>query len=215
MESMRTVLCYGDSLTWGYDPSGPGRHRFEDRWPSVLATALGPEVNVIAEGLNGRTTGYDDQLADCDRNGVRSLPTVLHTHMPLDLVIIMLGTNDLKPAIAGTAIAARQGVQRLVGLIRHHEWSFDYDAPDVLVVSPPPLRETADPIFAAMFAGGVEQSQMLASLYRDLADDMGCGFYDAASVATTTPLDGVHLDAENTRALGKGLEPIARMMLGI
>ncbi|MFN3364549.1 MAG: arylesterase, partial [Allorhizobium sp.] len=55
---MRTVLCYGDSLTWGYDPAGPGRHRFEDRWPSVLSAALGPEVNVIAEGLNGRTTGY-------------------------------------------------------------------------------------------------------------------------------------------------------------
>ena len=211
----KTVLCYGDSLTWGYDPEGPGRHRFEDRWPNVLQAALGSGAHVVGEGLNGRTTGYDDHLADCDRNGVRTLPTVLHTHMPLDLVILMLGTNDMKPAIAGTAIAARQGMQRLVALVRHHEWSFGYDAPDVLVVSPPPLCETADPVFAAMFSGGIEESAMLASLYSDLADELGCGFYDAASVAETTPLDGVHLDAANTRALGKGLEPIVRMMAGI
>ncbi|MND83828.1 Arylesterase precursor [compost metagenome] len=212
---MRTVLCFGDSLTWGYDPEGPGRHAFEDRWPSVLGAALGPGVTVIAEGLNGRTTGYDDHLADCDRNGVKNLPTVLHTHMPLDLVVIMLGTNDMKPAIAGTAYAARAGLERLVGLIRHHEYSFDYDAPEILIVSPPPLCETADPVFSAIFRNGVEESAMLASLYRDLADDLGCGFFDAGSVARTSPVDGVHLTAEGTRAIGRGLEPIVRMMLGL
>lgn len=212
---MKTVLCFGDSLTWGYDAEGPGRHAFEDRWPSVLQASLGPEVKVIAEGLNGRTTGFDDHLADCDRNGVRNLPTVLHSHMPLDLIIIMLGTNDMKPMIAGTAHAARSGMQRLVGLVRHHEYSFDYDAPDVLIVSPPPLRETAELVFAAMFKGGVEESRMLASLYRDLADDLGCGFFDAGSVAETTPIDGVHLTAESTRAVGRGLEPIVRVMLGL
>lgn len=212
---MRTVLCFGDSLTWGYDPEGPGRHAFEDRWPSVLGATLGPGVTVIAEGLNGRTTGYDDHLADCDRNGVKNLPTVLHTHMPLDLVVIMLGTNDMKPAIAGTAYAARAGLQRLVGLIRHHEYSFDYDAPEILIVSPPPLCETADPVFSAIFRDGVEESAMLASLYRDLADDIGCGFFDAGSVARTSPVDGVHLTTEGTRAIGRGLEPIVRMMLGL
>ena len=86
---------------------------------------------------------------------------------------------------------------------------------EVLIVSPPPLCETANTAFAAMFAGGVEQSAMLATLYSDLADELGCGFFDAGSVAGSTPLDGVHLDARNTRAIGKGLEPIVRMMLGI
>jgi lysophospholipase L1-like esterase len=214
MGQTKTVLCFGDSLTWGYDPEGPGRHAFEDRWSSVLGASLGPDITVITEGLNGRTTGYDDHLADCDRNGVRNLPTVLHTHMPLDLVIIMLGTNDMKPMIAGTAHAARAGIQRLVGLVRHHEYAFDYDAPDILIVSPPPLCETANPVTGALFQGGVEQSAMLASLYRDLADELGCGFFDAGSVAKTTPIDGVHLTAENTRAIGRGLEPIVRMMLG-
>ena len=95
---MKTVLCYGDSLTWGYDAENLGRHAFDDRWQSVLQKALGGEVNVIAEGLNGRTTAYDDHLADCDRNGATLLPTILHSHAPLDLVIIMLGTNDLRRA---------------------------------------------------------------------------------------------------------------------
>ncbi len=213
---MKTVLCYGDSLTWGYDAEGgPGRHALEDRWPSALGAGLGAGVHVIAEGLNGRTTAFDDHLADCDRDGARILPTILQTHAPLDLVIIMLGCNDMKPAIHGTAVAAMQGVRRLIGIVRHHVYPLDAEAPSVLIVAPPPLCETADQEFAAMFAGGVEQSRMLGSLYSDLADEAACGFFDASSVARTTPLDGVHLDAENTRAIGKALVPMAKMMLGL
>ncbi|AYD01381.1 SGNH/GDSL hydrolase family protein [Neorhizobium sp. NCHU2750] len=211
---MKSVLCFGDSLTWGYNPEGPERHAFEDRWPSVLAACLGPGVNVIAEGLGGRTTAYDDHLADCDRNGVKALPSILHSHMPLDLVIIMLGTNDMKPVIAGTAHAARAGMQRLVGLVRNHDYSFGYDVPEIVLMSPPPLCETANPVFSATFRGSIEESAMLASLYRDLADDLGCAFFDAGSVAHTSPLDGTHLTAEGTRAIGRGLEPIVRMLLG-
>ena len=213
---MKTVLCFGDSLTWGYDAETLGRHALEDRWPTVLQAALGDRAHVIAEGLNGRTTAYDDHLADCDRNGARLLPTVLHSHAPIDLIVILLGTNDMKRGIAGSAFLANQGVARLISLVRHHAWPFDGgEAPEILLVAPPVICETANTVFAAMFAGGVEQSAMLASLYRDLADEQGCGFFDAGSVAKTTPLDGVHLDAENTRALGRGLEPIVRMMLGL
>ncbi len=212
----KTVLCYGDSLTWGFDAENIGRHAFEDRWPSVLQKALGTDVNVIAEGLNGRTTAYDDHLADCDRNGARILPTLLHSHAPLDLVIIMLGTNDLKRGIgSGNAVGAVKGVERLINLVRSHVWSFDDEQPEILIVSAPHICETGNEMFAAMFVGAVEQSEMMGSLYRDLADDKGCGFFDAASVAVTTPVDGVHLDAENTRAIGRGLEPVVRMMLGL
>jgi lysophospholipase L1-like esterase len=212
----KTVLCYGDSLTWGFDADNLGRHAFEDRWPSVLQKALGADVNVIAEGLNGRTTAYDDHLADCDRNGARILPTLLHSHGPLDLVVIMLGTNDLKRGIgSGNAVGAVKGVERLVNMIRHHAWPFDYEQPEILIVSAPHICETGNEMFAAMFIDAVEQSQMMGSLYRDLADEKGCGFFDAASVAVTTPIDGVHLDAENTRAIGRGLEPVVRMMLGL
>jgi len=212
---MKTVLCYGDSLTWGYCAEGPSRHAHADRWPSVLQAALGHQAVVIAEGLNGRTTAFDDHLGGADRNGARSLPVALVSHAPLDLVILMLGTNDMKPFVCGRAIGAKQGMRRLIDIVRGTAYPLGAEAPEILIVAPPPLTETADPDFAAMFEGGLSESGMLAGLYSDLADDTQCGFFDAASVVRTTPLDGVHFDAENTRALGRALEPIVRMMLGL
>ena len=212
---MKTVLCYGDSLTWGYDPDGPARHAHEDRWPNVLQAGLGDGVNVIAEGLNGRTTAFDDRLGSADRNGAQVLPVALSAHSPVDLGILLLGSNDMKPWIAGRAIAARYGMERLIGVIRGHVYPQNAPAPEILIVAPPALCETADPDYAALFEGGLEQSRMLASFYSDLADAQDCGFFDAGSVARTTPRDGVHLDAANTRAIGRGLEPIVRVMLGL
>jgi len=211
----KTVLCYGDSLTWGYDAETIGRHDYKNRWTSVLQAALGSEARIIAEGLNGRTTAFDDHLADCDRNGARILPTILQTHAPLDLVIFLLGTNDMKPVVAGSAFAACQGISRLVRLVRNHAWPFELDGPEILIVAPPAICATGNVPFAASFPGGIEESAKLATLYRDLADELGCGFFDGNSVARTTPIDGIHLDADNTRALGRGLESIVRMMLGI
>jgi lysophospholipase L1-like esterase len=211
---MKTVLCYGDSLTWGYDPESRTRHALEDRWPSVLAASLGEGVHVVADGLNGRTTAFDDYTSDCDRNGARILATALHTHAPLDLVIIMLGSNDMKPLVAGKAHAASKGMRRLLDLVRLHGWPMEQELPQILVVSPPPLVETADPDFAAMFEGGVVESAMLASFYADLADETGAGFFDAGSVAKCSSIDGVHLDARNTRAIGRGLAPVVRLLLG-
>lgn len=210
---MKNILCYGDSLTWGYNPEGPGRHAYADRWPSVLQERLGDRARVIAEGLNGRTTAYDDWLAGADRNGARILPTLLATHAPLDLVVVLLGTNDMKPFICGKAIGAKQGMQRLVDIIRRHDYPMDQAPPTILLVSPPPLCETENSDFAAVFDGGIAESRKLAPLYAQLANDTGCAFFDAGSVAKTSPLDGVHLDAEGTLAIGIGLEPVVRQML--
>jgi lysophospholipase L1-like esterase len=211
---MRTILCYGDSLTWGYDAATLARHAYEDRWPSVLQAELGTSVRVIAEGLNGRTTAFDDHLFDADRNGARVLPTLLATHTPLDLVVIMLGANDMKPFICGDAFGSKQGMERLIDIVRFHPYKHQIKAPQVLIVAPPPLCDTGDADFAQMFTGGVEQSKRLGGLYSQVAQLYQCGFLDAGTVASTTPLDGVHLDAENTRAVGKALAPIVSAMLG-
>jgi len=211
----KTILCYGDSLTWGYNAEGPSRHPHEDRWPTVLRKALGEGFEVIAEGLNGRTTAFDDHLAGADRNGARLLPTILMTHAPLDLVIIMLGANDMKPWIHGNPVAAKQGIGRLVDIVRGHDYPMDEPAPEILIVSPPAVTRTANAEFKEMFAGGDEASKRLAPLYAQLADERGCGFFDAGSVAVTTPLDGVHLDADNTRRIGEALAPLVRVMLAI
>lgn len=212
---MKTILCYGDSLTWGYNPDGPSRHAHEDRWPSVLQGALGEGALVIPDGLNGRTTAFDDYMAAADRNGARLLPTVLTTHAPLDLVILMLGANDMKPYICGHAIGSKLAMERLVGIVKSNDYPFGVPAPKILIVAPPALRETDNPDFRAGFAGGMEQSRMLAPAYAEVAEQTGCVFFDAGTVAETSPLDGIHLDAQNTRAVGKGLEPVARMMLGL
>jgi lysophospholipase L1-like esterase len=210
---MKTVLCYGDSQTWGYDAAMQGRHALADRWPSVLQAILGDGVHVDAEGLNGRTTAFDDWLAGADRNGARLLPTLLTTHAPLDLVIVMLGANDMKPWVHGNPVAAMQGMRRLAEIVRGHDYPFGWPAPQLLLVAPPSVSRTDNAEFKAMFAGGDEASRHLSALYAGLADELGCGFFDAGSVAATTPIDGVHLDAENTRAIGAALAPLVRVML--
>lgn len=211
---MKTILCYGDSLTWGYDAASLGRHALENRWPSVLKAALGDDgIEVIAEGLNGRTTAFDDHLAGADRNGARLLPTILTSHAPIDLIVIMLGANDMKPWIHGNPVAAKQGMQRLIDIVRGHDYPFDWAAPQILLVAPPAVSRTDNAEFKEMFAGGDEASKRLAPQYSALADEAGCGFFDAGTVATTTPLDGVHLDAENTRNIGEALAPLVRVML--
>lgn len=209
---MRTILCYGDSLTWGTQALSNERHPREVRWPEVMAAGLG-QVEVITDGLRGRTTAYDENLADCDRNGARTLPTALYAHAPLDLVILILGSNDMKPHIAGTAVGAMQGMRRLVTIVQKHSPGPDMPTPQVLVVSPPPLCETQDRFFGDMFKGGIEQSKQLAGYYKQIAEEQGCHFLDGGSVAQTDPSDGIHLDADNTIKLGKALVPVVKAIL--
>jgi lysophospholipase L1-like esterase len=207
----KTILAYGDSLTWGSDPVTGGRHPKENRWPEILAAAL--KADVITDALRGRTTAYDEGLADCDRNGARTLPTALYNHAPLDLVILMLGSNDMKPHIAGTAIAAMQGMRRLVNIVQNHVPGPDMPKPLVLVVSPPPLCKTKDRFFAELFEGGIAHSKQLPQWYAQIAEEQDCHFFEAGTVAKTSPVDGVHLDAANTVKLGEALIPVVRKIL--
>ncbi len=212
---MKTVLCYGDSLTWGYIPDGSGRHAFKDRWPHVLQAELGDAVHVIADGLNGRTTVFDDHMSGFERNGAKTLTTTLGTHFPLDLVIIMLGTNDMKHVLCANAFGAKRGMQRLIEIVRTTPYQFDTKAPAVMIMSPPPLGDMGGEEFELIFEGGIEQSRLLSDFYRDAAKLADCTFFDAGSVAKTSSLDGVHLDAENTRAIGMAIAPIVRDILDL
>ena len=120
---MKTILAYGDSLTYGTDPVVVGkRHAYEDRWPTRLEAGLGGKARVIAEGLGGRTTAFDDFSAVADRNGARILPTLLASHAPLDAVVIMLGSNDMKTYLNGSAHGAAMGMKRLAEIVRTHPW---------------------------------------------------------------------------------------------
>jgi lysophospholipase L1-like esterase len=216
---MKTILAYGDSLTFGSSPvTGGPRHDYADRWPTALEHGLDGKARVIAEGLGGRTTVSDDWYANADRNGARILPTLLESHSPLDLVIIMLGTNDLKPAICGSALEASFGMRRSVQIIRGHYAGKGETAPEIILVAPPHIVPSDNADMIGHF-GGIEhamaQSKLLADHYARRAKEWNTGFFDASTVAQADPRDGVHLDEANTRAIGFGLVPLVKQTLGL
>jgi lysophospholipase L1-like esterase len=172
---------------------------------------------VIAEGLGGRTTVHDDHFTDADRNGARVLPTLLASHGPLDLVIIMLGTNDIKPFLGRTAFEASKGVGRLIEIIRAHAAAEDEAPPEIIIVAPPEACMTDHPEMLEHFGGdrAIAESTRFAEWYRFRANEYRVGFFDAATVAKADPRDGVHLDAANTRAIGEGLVPVVKQVLGL
>lgn len=209
---MKTIMVFGDSLTWGTDALAQCRHQFNDRWPNVLQRELGQGFHVVAEGLGGRTTIHDDPDASVDKNGARALPILLGSHNPLDLLVIMLGANDLKPHLCGTANGAAKGVESLVQIALSHPYNWGAEPPEILIVSPPHFCMKADG--SGPEAGrSIAESEKLAEAYSAVAKNLGVSFWDAALVARASPVDGVHLDAQNTRAIGHGIAPAVRQIL--
>jgi lysophospholipase L1-like esterase len=214
----KTVLCFGDSLTWGYVPVGhtipSERYPRDVRWTGVLAERLGTGHVVIEEGLSGRTTTADDP-ADPRLNGAAYLPSALASHLPLDLLVLMLGTNDTKAVHRRTPFDIANGMATLVGQAQSSAGGVGttYPAPKVLVVAPPPLADIPDPWFAMGYEGGREKSARLAEVYRAMAAFTGASFFDAGSVISTDGVDGVHLTAQNNRDLGEALAPVVRDLL--
>ena len=199
---MQEILVLGDSLTWGADPQSGARHPYPARLPSVLSEGLGDNVHVVADGLGGRNTSFNDFSGPCDRNASRTLPVLLGTHQPLDVVVIMLGTNDLKPYICGLASGAAAGMKRLIQIVKY----FPYKSgkiPKILVVAPPPC--VAGPGGAPAQNRSIAESQALAPAYRALAEAENVAFFDARQICSASPIDGVHLSAEDTIALGQAL----------
>ena len=136
---MRSILCYGDSNTWGAATVARPDNRYapNERWPGVLRAALGPEWLVIEEGLGGRTTVSDDPVEwNPDKNGARFLPVCLHSHKPLDVVAIMLGTNDLKARFGKTPWEVAQGVGVLVDLVKMAGAGRNGGTPEIIVMCP-------------------------------------------------------------------------------
>jgi lysophospholipase L1-like esterase len=212
---MKSILAFGDSLTWGFEAGTFLRHPFEVRWPNALAAGLGGKARVIEEGLNGRTTSYPDHTVSVERNGAVALPMLLTTHQPLDLVIIMLGTNDLKYVNRCRAFDAAQGMENLVELTKRCEYMEGYAIPQILIMSPPPIVPTTDEFFSELWGHAGPESMLLAKHYARVAKDTDCHFFEAGSVVSCDPTDGGHLDAASTRKLGEALVPVVKKILEI
>ncbi len=214
---MRTILCYGDSNTFGADPfwitnpEGGGRFPDDVRWPGVLDRKLGDGYRVIEEGLPGRTTVRDDPVEGAHKNGMTYLLPCLESHRPLNLVVVMLGSNDLKGRFAASASDIAQGAGMLAGVVQMSGAGPDGGAPKVLLIAPPPVGKLTG--FAEMFKGAEEKSRRFSEHYRWFTERLGCGFFDASEAIVSSDVDGLHLEADEHRKLGEAVAAVVKRML--
>ena len=206
---MVNILCFGDSNTFGTNPAG-GRWPLDVRWTGVLQALLGPGYRIIEEGCGGRTTVFEDEIEQ-DKNGRAQLRVALRSHRPLDLVILMLGTNDLKHRFAVLPVDVAVAAAGLGRLVERYDYGAGYPVPRVLLVSP---IEIGDGISRSRFTGFTEQaaaySREFAPLFEARARANGWLYLNAASVAKPSPNDRLHMEAADHLALAQALAKIVK-----
>ena len=215
-ESMKTILCYGDSNTWGYDPRTADRYDHKTRWPMAMARILNrnsppedPLWWVVEEGLNGRTSCREDPV-EGDKNGLRQLIPILESHKPLDVIAVMLGTNDLKPRFNPSPYDIACGAQRVVLAARDSKFGPGGSEPKLIMICPPPTVES--PFFRHIFGDTVELSGKLAGIYHQLALECGAIFLDAGKYVKTSSADGIHFEPEGHLALAEAMADIVKKL---
>lgn len=195
---MKNILCYGDSNTWGCNPGVLNRHPADVRWTGIVQQELGPEYCIIENGINGRTTIWDDPANQC-RNGLAGLGYALYSAKPLDLVVLMLGTNDLNYTdIEGYYSGLKVLSQRILQANKSFPGTSDVFPCEtkLLLVSPILVTENMP---------SYSQSRKFAYYTEKVAEELDVPWMDAAQFAKPSPLDGCHMDVENHRLLGKAI----------
>lgn len=225
------IMCYGDSNTFGWMPVEIGapttRYPSDVRWTGILQKELGDQYQIIEEGLNGRTAGVDDYAnglsdaisKDLNLNGRPTLLPILKSQLPVDLVVIMLGTNDVKYYLEQTPEQIAVSMEKLATLVnesvqKETEW-MQYEAPKVLIIAPVPVIQGKAAGLNELFQGGDVPSKELAKLYEEVANKTGAEFFDAASlIPVADGVDGIHLTPEAHNKLGIALaEKIKSMQI--
>jgi len=203
---MKQILVYSDSLTWGIIPSTRERLSFDDRWPGVAENILnehGRNFRVIENCLNGRRTVWEDPFKP-GRNGLEGVEQVIEMHSPLELVILMLGTNDFQSMHPHNAWHSAQGMRSIITSIRQAPIEPGMPIPEILLVVPPLIRAPRG-LIAPKFEGGELKCQGLAEAYELVAKDLNCYYFDSSSVIVTSEVDGVHIDKSQHRILGQAI----------
>lgn len=206
---MKRILCFGDSNTWGNIPGVGTRYPLEVRWPGVAAKLLGKEYVILEEGLNGRTTVFDDRYVDF-RNGKRGLGYSLCAHAPLDLIIISLGTNDLKYT---DAVGSYKGLEELLREIKNADACFPAaecsifpSGTRILVISPIHLYEDISVLRPeSSVADKYEESLKFGAYFSKAASRHGAYFLDASQYAEPSEKDCIHMDEISHKKLGKAV----------
>lgn len=203
----KTIVCFGDSNTHGYNSFDGGRFSEEERWPCVLQQLLPDDYAVKEEGLSGRTTVFCDPLFE-GLDGLSYIFPCLMSHEPVDLLIIMLGTNDTKERFCVNPENIAKGLSRLIqkAIAAQDAWQ---NGPHILIIAPPPIEDgyEASSVGSEMGRGCAEKSRRLAPLFEEVARQNGCHFLDAGSVdgIGMAPYDHMHLSLKSHRVLAEKL----------
>ncbi|MBR1561084.1 MAG: SGNH/GDSL hydrolase family protein [Clostridia bacterium] len=202
----KRILCYGDSNTWGYIPTG-GRYDEHTRWPMRLGELLGDGWTVVEEGFNGRTIAYDDPVEGGYKSGLNYLPPCLMSHNPLDAVVIMLGSNDTKRRFGLTPMTIGQSMMQLVRLAKLYGMDAAGDPPHIIVVGPPVIRDNLMETRHAECFGeqAIAVSRGLPQELHRVAKLMRVDFFDANPHAEVSTLDAVHMTANGHLRLAEAM----------
>ena len=200
------ILCFGDSNTHGYNPKDATRFEKNIRWTGILQNLLGEKDYVIEEGLSGRTTVFEDPINEglC---GFNYIVPCLMTHEPVDLLIIMLGTNDTKERFGANADVISLGLTRLIKKVKNTKFAFRNNKPNILIVAPLPIRPEIESVEcgATMGKGCSEKSYKLIPLYKKVAEELGCHFFDPSPYVICSDYDYMHLSEEAHKILANKL----------
>lgn len=212
MPHEKTILCFGDSNTYGADAAAGGRFAPAIRYPGALQGMLGGGYRIIEEGMPGRTTVFEDPVAE-GMCGLTYLVPCLISHSPLDLLIIMLGTNDCKERFAASPGVVAQGLARLVQTAKNTPcWQ---GKPTILVVAPVPVNEQYrhKPIWNSLGEGCAAKTAKLAEYYAETARQEGVFFADAGAVAQPHEADWVHLGPQAHHQIALLLQQQVQLIL--
>lgn len=211
MMAERTILCYGDSNTYGHDPVSGLRYPPDIRWTGRLGQILGPGFRVIEEGCNGRTTMYD-YPDESWKNGLHYLRPCLNSHKPLDVVILMLGTNDLKEIFHAPVREIAENAGRLAAVIQTFMAEKQGAVPQIILVAPPRIGPgiTRSPFADEFTKRAATESEGFSGYYRQEAERRGCVFFDAAQYVQPSREDSLHLTPEAHAALAEGLGAVIK-----
>ena len=207
----KRVVCFGDSNTWGYIPLSGERYDEKTRWTGILQTLLGDDYAVIEEGQNGRTTVWDDPV-EHRMAGLTYLYPCMESQSPIDLLIIMLGTNDTKPYFGGAPQTIARGAGRLVDEALKSSFGRNGRPPKVLLVSPIRIRDR-ECFYFTFGEQAARKSEGFSESYRMIAEQFGCEFLDAAQIAEPSDADGVHMDPEEHAKMARAMAEKVRSIL--
>ena len=197
---MKNIFCFGDSITWGCNPADWTRYNYEDRWTSVLQNQLGADYYVTVNALSDRTTNYDLPFLPY-RNGKDHLMMLLESNAPLDLVIIMLGTNDMISMLNVNAEKSAAGMMALIRIIYQSLSGPNGQIPKVMIICPPAIGKLTK--FMSLYYGGKEdESKKLAGFYKTFSEQFGCAFIDSNEFIKVCEPDGLHISRESQKILG-------------